>query len=341
MPLTGFRHIPCGEPVNHSERLAIEKLKTVLQGVSGPWVLLSNINHALHPTTRTDEIDLVAIGPSGVFVVEVKHWDNGYLKQHPHVAEFEAIRVDDKAKRVAGKIRQHFDPGFVSARLLLTRANVHWTAEQRLPNRGVQAYGLTEWREMLAIDGQVRLQGDHIAQAVNILEPRTKVALAGDLRSFAGLINLERIPSLQDPFHRVYRGQHPTRRDKVVLHLYDLSASDDKQAKAIAEREYDVIQRWKKSPYIPSLLDSFQEAERYPGEIYYFSLVDPAAPTVAERDQDAGWSFDERLRFARDAVRALHTFHHPSEDGVPHIVHRRITPKTLRVRHNGVPLFWS
>lgn len=339
MPLTGLRHIPCGEPVNRSERLAIEKLKTTLQGVPGPWILLSNINHALHPAARADEIDIVIIGPPGVFVIEVKHWDSGYLKQNAHVAEFEAVRVDEKAKRVAGKIRQRFNPGFVAARLLLTRANVSWPPTQRPQIRGVEAYGLTEWREMLCVDRRGRLEADQIAQAANILEPRARVALAGELRSFVGLINLERISSLQDAFHRVYRGQHPTRRDKVVLHLYDLSASDDKQAKAIAEREYDVIQRWQKSPYLPSLLDSFQEAEHYPGELYYFSLVDPAAPTVAERCQDPGWSFDDRLRFARDALRALETFHHPSDESVPHIVHRHITPKTLRVRHNGVPLF--
>jgi len=87
------------------------------------------------------------------------------------------------------------------------------------------------------------------------------------------------------------------------------------------------------------LLDSFQEAEHYPGELYWFSLVDPAAPTLAERVKDTDWSLDDRLRYAREALLALAEFHEPRERGLQRILHRHITPHTLRVRHNGRPLF--
>jgi hypothetical protein len=83
MPVSGFRHIPCGVPVNASEALAIEKVKSKLQGIPGPWVLLSNISHSSHSTRLSDEIDQVIIGPTGVFVVEVKHWDAAWIKQNP------------------------------------------------------------------------------------------------------------------------------------------------------------------------------------------------------------------------------------------------------------------
>jgi len=165
------------------------------------------------------------------------------------------------------------------------------------------------------------------------------VALGKQLKHFAGLVNLELQPPLEDQFHKVYRGQHPSRRDKVVLHLYDLSAADDKEAEARARREFDVIQRWQKSPFLPNLLDSFQEAESYPGELFYFSLVDPAAPPVLERVLDDDWSVEERMTFARAALLALAELHHPSDESLPPIVHRHITPQTLRVRHNGQPLF--
>lgn len=339
MTVSGFRHIPCGAPVNASEALAIEKLKSKFQGIQGPWVMLTNITHSSHSIRLSDEIDQVIIGPSGVFVVEVKHWDPAWIKQNPMVVESEAERINDKAKRVAGKLKTAFDPGFVAPRLLLTRGGTGIQAGQRMKKRGVAVFGLGECRDLVDAEGAAQLSLEQVERAALLLEPAARAALTGDLRSFAGLINLERMPTPDAPFHRVYRGQHPTRRDKVILHLYDLSATDEKDAENRARREYEVMQNWQKSPYLPNLLDSFQEAERYPGELYWFSLVDPAAPMLAERVKDASWSLDDRLRYAREALLALAEFHEPREQGLQRIVHRHITPHTLRVRHNGRPLF--
>lgn len=340
MAISGFRHIPCGAPVNVSEQLAIEKLKSKLPSVPGPWVLLSNLNHSSNAARLSDEIDQVAIGAAGVFVIEVKHWDAAFLKQRPDIAESEAERVHEKAKRIAGKLKSHFDPGFVSPRLLLTRGGTGVQAGKRIHVRGVPCFGLSEWKELVEAERSGVLDSNRIEQAASLLVPASRVALTGDLRTFAGLINLERQLPTSEAFHRVYRGQHPTRRDKVVLHLYDLSAAEDeKDAENRARREFEVIQRWQKSPYLPSLLDSFQEAEHYPGELYYFSLVDPAAPTLEERAKDAAWTTEDRLRFAREALIALASFHQPTDEGLQAIVHRHITPRTLRVRHNGRPLF--
>jgi serine/threonine protein kinase len=339
MAVSGFRHIPCGASVNESETLAIEKLKSKLQGIPSPWVLLSNLSHSSHAARLSDEIDQVIIGPQGVFVVEVKHWDSAWLKQNPQVVENEAERINDKAKRIAGKIKTVFNPGFVAPRLLLTRGGTGMQAGQRIKLRGVPVFGLGEWRELVDADGAVQLTPEQIERAALLLVPTARTALTGDLRNFAGLINLERIPTPDAPFHRTYRGQHPTRRDKVILHIYDLSAAEDKDAENRARREYEVMQQWQKSPYLPSLLDSFQDAEHYPGELYWYSMVDPAAPTLAERAKDTNWSLDDRLRYAREALSALAGFHQPVEPGIPHIVHRRITPQSLRVRHNGRPMF--
>jgi Nuclease-related domain len=98
----GVRVIPCGRFANESERLAVERLKGKLQGSPGPWILLTNLNYSSQPSMLSDEIDIVAVGPPGVFVIEVKHWDAPFLKQRQHNAEVEADRVNAKAKRVAG-----------------------------------------------------------------------------------------------------------------------------------------------------------------------------------------------------------------------------------------------
>ena len=336
---SGVRILPCGEFVNESERIAVERLCSKLQGAETPWILLSNLNHSPHPTSRSDEIDLVAIGVPGVCVIEIKHWDTAWLKQQWLTVEQEAERINAKAKRVAGKLRQRLDPGFVTARLLLTRGELRFEAAKRPQPRGVAVFGLGEWRELLALDGPTRLTPDQIERAAKLLEPAVKVALNGELRAFAGLINLERLSDRADAFHRFYRGQHPTRRDRVILHLYDLSASTDKQALDLARREFETLQRWQKSPFVPSLLDSFQDVDGYPGELCFFSLVDPAAPTLIQRGQDLAWGIPARLAYAREALLALDRFHHPDDPTQPPLLHRRLTPASLRVRHNGQPLF--
>ncbi|MBK8534060.1 MAG: NERD domain-containing protein [Candidatus Competibacteraceae bacterium] len=341
MNQTGVRFIPCGEFVNESERIAVERLRSKLHSVEAFWILLSNLNHSAHSSSRSDEIDLIAIGPPGVYVIEIKHWDAAYLRQQAPVAEPEADRINAKAKRIAGKLRRHFDPGFVTARLLLTRGELHLetAGKARSQVRGVAVFGLPEWRELLTVDGPVRLTPAQVEQAAQLLEPMVKVTLNGELRTFASLINLERLSDKADAFHRSYRGQHPTRRDRVILHLYDLSASADKQPLELARREFDTLQRWQKSPFVPSLLDSFQDADGYPGELCFFSLVDPAAPTLIQRAQDMTWDPPARLAFASDAIRALAGFHQPDQPDQPPLLHRRITPASLRVRHNNRPLF--
>jgi len=339
MNSSNVRWIPCGDYANESERIAVERLRNKLQSADGTWILLSNLNHSPHPNRRSDEIDLVVIGPTGVFVIEIKHWDAGYLRQQGFIAEQEAERINAKSKRVAGKLRQRFDPGFVTPCLLLTRGEVRFEANKRPQPRGVAVFGLAEWQELLAVGGAERLNSEQVDLAAKVLEPSVKVALAGDLRAFAGLINLERLSEKTDAFHRVYRGQHPTRRDRVILHLYDLSASSNKQAKQYAQREFETIQRWQKSPYVSSLLDSFQEAEGYPGELYFFSLVDPGAPSLQQRRGDRAWDIPARLAYTRAALSALVQFHQPEEPGQTPLLHRRITPDNLRVRHNGQPLF--
>lgn len=128
------RHIPSGTPVNESERKAIEHLKSKLQSHPDNWVMLSNLYHHFHAARLSDEIDLVLIGSRGVIVVEIKHWDLGYIKANAIKAEVKAERINDKAKRIVGKLRQGGrDSGFVSAKMLLTGGGTGVSADRRRP----------------------------------------------------------------------------------------------------------------------------------------------------------------------------------------------------------------
>ncbi len=159
-------------------------------------------------------------------------------------------------------------------------------------------------------------------------------------RSRAGYLGnpgLELQSSKDDRFHRIYKGSHPTRRDRVVLHLYDLSASDDKNAAAKAGREFETLHRVQLHAWAPRILDSFQDAPGYPGEICFFTLVDPAAPSIASRSEDPSWTAASRIEFARKAIQAMAEFHavHP---GGEVLVHRNLTLKTILVKHDNSPI---
>jgi hypothetical protein len=84
------------------------------------------------------------------------------------------------------------------------------------------------------------------------------------------------------------------------------------------------------------ILDSFQDAPGYPGEMFFFTLVDPAAPSIAERSRDSSWTTTARAAFARSAVAALQELHTAS--GEP-MVHRNLTTRTILVRHDNSAIF--
>lgn len=86
------------------------------------------------------------------------------------------------------------------------------------------------------------------------------------------------------------------------------------------------------------MLDSYQDAPGYAGEMSFFTVVDPAAPALADRKSDDSWDAAARCAFARNAVRALGELHREGTDDQP-LCHRNLTPRTILVRHDNAPIF--
>ena len=66
----------CGPAANDSEINAFKQMEGRLRSMAGDdaWILLTNLAFSVTHQLQSDEIDIVAIGPPGVQVVEVKHW---------------------------------------------------------------------------------------------------------------------------------------------------------------------------------------------------------------------------------------------------------------------------
>ena len=96
------------EPVNASEVAAQTKCKAALDalGDSVPWFVLAGLASSSSPLHQSDDLDIVPIGPRGIFVIEVKHWDAAWMNEHRATTEAEAEKLTAKAKRFAGRVKR-------------------------------------------------------------------------------------------------------------------------------------------------------------------------------------------------------------------------------------------
>ncbi len=333
-------HVPCGPTVNESERKAFEQIRSRLISEPGgdEWILLTNLAFSAENRRQSDEIDIVAIGPSGVQVIEVKHWTAAWVHRNSELVEQEAGRVTHKARRVGTTLRRQVE-GLprVDGVFLVTEAASKVTAlEDQEPVRGVPFHTFKTWRDAVGFHATHVLSAQQVQRLARALEPTSAVAIDGTLKRMAGYTRLTLQTPLDQHFHRIYKATHASRQDPVVLHLYDLSVDDTKAAQK-AEREWRALQRLQQHGWAPRIVDSFQDAPGYPGEIKFFTVADPAAPGLQERARDDAWDAVARSNFARGAVRAVIDLHESGVDGEP-MVHRNLTPCTILVRHDNSPI---
>ena len=324
----------CGPAVNQSEVKAFNKLKTGLISLPGDetWVLLTNVTFSVTHERQSDEIDVVAIGPPGVRVIEVKHWSDS----HRFLADRAADLLTMKARKIGTTLRK-IVPNLphVDGTILVTRPP---SKAPRLLGqgmvRGVRLCSLKDWREALGADARASLSLQQVAALARKLAPKSSVALDGSLRRLGSYVNLEPQADWGDGFHRTYRGVHSVTRDRVLLHLYDYSAGTGADVERKARREHDAMHRLQRHAWAPRILDSFQDAPGYPAEMSFFTVLDPAAPSIEQRAEDDSWTVSARLDFARSAVRAVKELHGVVEDGEP-MVHRNLSPATILVMHDN------
>jgi hypothetical protein len=335
-------HIQCGDFANESERQAFEavKQKLIAQPGSDEWIILSNVSHSFSSQRPSDEIDLLAIGPQGLFVIEVKHWDRTWIKKNQIQVDSEAEKLSNKVRRVATNARRRFAilPK-VPGRILLTAESKALGSANRLSHRGIEFFTLKEIRELLDLDQAARIPSPSVKDLCQSLEPRTKLNVTGGMRRLGDFVNLELQSPQSEGFHRVYRGSHARTQDKIILHLYDLSALDGNGVENLAAREFETMQRLQKSPWVPRFRDSLQDVQGFIGEMKFFTMVDPCAPTLEERAGDPTWTTSDRIEFIQLTVKALGELHASTSDDAPPIVHRSLRPSNILVTARNRVLF--
>ena len=272
-------------------------------------------------------------------VIEVKHWTAAWANRNPGLVEQEADRVTGKARKIGTTLRR-LVPGLphVDGAFLVTERAVRVKGlESREPVRGVSFHTFNTWRGAVGFDAPSVLSLQQIRELGRILQPRNAVAPDGALKRLAGYTRLQLRTSPDERFHRIYSATHASRQDRVVLHLYDLSANDDPKVAEKAEREWKSLHRLQQHGWAPRIVDSFQDAPGYTDEVKFFTVADPAAPSIEERAADDAWDTTARLSFARRALAALRDLHESGAGEEP-MIHRNLTPGTVLVKHDNTPI---
>lgn len=333
--------MPCGPFANESELQAFNAVDQEIRRRDGDGTayVLTNLTH---PNLRgqADEIDMVVIGPSGAVVIEVKHWDASAMRR-PDMADPAAELIVAKSKRIAGRLRSADQRlGFVAPAFLLTRetGTLRKNGSPLRHAMGVVAHGLKDVGELVAAAASPgRTDPRRLA---DLLAVRYNLAEAGRLKRLGRFDELRLLTDENERFQRIFTARDPWTGDRVLLHTYDLSAAPAGEAAALsdrrARREFDVVQRFQKSPHLPSLVDTWQSVPNYAGEMYFFSVSDSAATPVSALMGEAEWTTAQRRDFAVRALSALGEFL-TAEQGP--LLHRSLDGESLRVRADNSPLF--
>ena len=285
---------------------------------------------------------MVVIGPGGAVVVEVKHWDAAALRRNANV-DHSAELITAKAKRVAGRLRAiDRRMEFVPGSMLFTReTNSLRRNGRQAEHLGIRIYALKDVSALLEIparDGPCPSE-----RLASTLAPRQMAGASVSPRRFARFDELKLLSPADDAFARVHSARDPANGDRVIIHSYDLSAAPRMELADLtlrrARREFDVVQRFQKSPYLPSMVDTWQPLPNYAGEVFFFTLADSAAASVEQLRGEVTWNLDDRLTFAVRALRALAELQTPEDPTGEPLIHRALNPASVRVRANGAPLF--
>jgi NAD(P)-dependent dehydrogenase (short-subunit alcohol dehydrogenase family) len=172
-----------------SNLTAFQYLKAALLSEAGDdtWVLLTNVAFSVTHQLQSDEIDLVAIGPNGVRIIEVKHWTAQWVDGNRRLVDDEADRVTNKARKIGTTLRRICQTlPRVDGAFLITQES---TKSRRLVGqkiRGVDFYTLGEWKAAIGFEAPRALSHQQVLQLAHALQPRSALAIDGSPRRLAG-----------------------------------------------------------------------------------------------------------------------------------------------------------
>ncbi len=337
-------HTPFSPFVNDNEKITLNYIKSKLEKSedNNTWYVYTNIYLSADITSNIPlEVDMLIVSNKGIHVIEVKNWDRNTLDDmESSVVTNQGIKICRKAKIIGSTFKNKTGSGpFVKGKFLFSKDSeeIYENDSKRQNIEGAEIYGLKEWRKLLCINCPDILNYNQINAFNKIFAKDYYITKSSHIRKFHEFEIIKPLKSINEPFHRVFQAKKNPGKDKVILHVYDLSAyraSED--PRKIAEREANVLIRLQKISCLPSIIDSYQEAPEYPGEMYFYSYNDYESKTLEERAKDRSWEANDRILACINCYKCLKELH---EFDNGKYLHRYLNPGTIKIKSNGLPIF--
>jgi len=340
--------------VNDFERRVFNAVRNWLEANRNneTWNLYSNVH--IRCETRDPEIDLVAIGPDGIFLIEAKGKRGpvkedelkGFAKQVTHVVY--AVKDRLRLANIYPWTERGSNCPFLQAHLIL----------QAEPFKDVcddafcwQLSSIEHDLSKLLGKSSYRLKGDDIDRVCEVIFPDGELKRVGASPKFPDIKLRQKTPIrvLADGFHRVYEGKamksKPTWLGLAIeIHFWDLTRVNIESPLMLVDREIDSLQDFQSFvPHVPKILQTRQDLLGYENELCFYSYGIPKSLSLFDklRDQKECWLAKDRMQYAIAALATFSTI----QDRFPRYVHRslsldsmRVTSKDTKVGGN-VPVF--
>lgn len=329
-----------------SERKVFRQVKMGLEGEKdgGTWYILGNPAFSAMRCSCSTEADIVTIGPPGVRIIEVTHRSMEWAKENAEEVRGLAKTCRQKAAKLNTVLRE-YAPDVRQAGGILLLSDVA-QAENISSDLDVPLFTLRDWKKAIGFGAQAELTEEEARKLFEFLKPKGVGSdemgegeqwmlpidsLLEEKYVIKKQLSRERLSNLR---HQVYEAEHNFRRGNVVvIHLYDLSTSSDRNAERIAERECESLKSLVRlgGKWIPEVETSYHHVKGK-DELAFFAVKKPHAPSIVVRAQDQDWRIPDRVQFALATLRCVGAMHGQG------VVHRNLSPETILVGKDNAPI---
>ena len=349
MALEKSRIVEQGESPHAHEREAVEFTTQQLPNTD-PYHLWALCDLIDPPTGRLYEIDLIVLGYSALYIVEVKSGPGRYigdsvdwhrlppdgskprymdppLRLTNHKAKVLKSRLD---KKMQGRAPWTEALVFLSAPEADLQIDLRDDGRVRVVTRSGLRDALTK-HQFFGADANRKPSRISAPEMRDIVQAMSAIGLQRRKgKAFAGQYELKEVllegSGFQDRAaeHRTLEGMR--RRARVYLVPQQTSVERRQQLRRAAEREAQLLYGLREHPNILSFID--HETDAPLGPTVLFDEFEGGIPLPAFLRQEAGLTFEERATIVCQVGRALHFCH---QNGV---VHRALSPDAVLVRRH-------
>lgn len=324
-----------GSIVNESEKRCVKHLIEMIESKheSDEWKLFTKLKLQINAKLQANEIDAVLIGPQGVHLLEFKHWSADWIESNHDIVTSEVRQLQRNALLMMRLLRNKIqNPPPVNLSIILTKEQSKPPKYSGSPEPNVKFHLLSSWNTQLEFNPRLDSKAvEQISSMLQALQPA--IMKSNEIESIAGYVDLVPLSS-EFGFHRIYRGIHSSRRDHSILHLFDFSATNEKKPESTAQKMFETYLKIQKLSWAPTILDPLQDVPGYLGEMLFFTLKDPFAPTLELRINDADWNTSSRLKFACELIRDYEELKDQTGSDL-----LEPTQQNIRVKFNDTPIF--